>query len=253
MAETIKLEIEKRVAAGSAAARRLRNEGIVPGTISTEKGVAESVQFNGHGFDMILKRHRGENLVIDLHTGDGAPRKVLLKEVQHDPVYDKVLHADFVEVSLTRKIRVDVTLVLTGEPIGVREQGGMLDQLLREVEVECLAADIPEIIELDVSAMSIGNVLRVSDLKVPASLHILTGVEVAVASVILPRMEEEKPAEEAAAEGAEPEVVGEKEKKEKEGEAAAQPEKGKEKGDKAAPKAEKAEKAEKKGGKEKAK
>jgi large subunit ribosomal protein L25 len=246
MAETIKLEIGTRVASGSAAARRLRNTGVVPGTISTEKGVAESVQFDGHVFDMILKRHRGENLVIDLSAGGGAPRKVLLKEVQHDPVYGKVLHADFVEVSLTRKIRVDVTLSLVGEPIGVREQGGMLDQLLREVEVECLAVDIPEVIELDVSGMSIGHVLRISDIKVPANLTMVTGPEVAVASVILPRMEEEKPEEAVAAEGAEPEVVGEKDKKEKEGEAAAAPEKGKEK-------AEKPEKGEKKGAKEKAK
>jgi large subunit ribosomal protein L25 len=252
MAETIKLEIGNRVAAGSAAARRLRNTGVVPGTISTEKGIAESVQFDAHGFDMILKRHRGENLVIDLHVGGGAPRKVLLKEVQHEPVYGKVLHADFVEVSMTRKIRVHVTLSLIGEPIGVREQGGMLDQLLREVEVECLVVDIPEVIELDVSGMSIGHVLRVSDLKVPPNLTIVTGIEVAVASVILPRLEEEKPEEEVAAEGSEPEVIGEKDKKE--GEAGATPEKG-EKAEKGKEKPEKGkekpEKAEKKGGKEK--
>jgi len=164
----------------------------------------------------MLKHHKSESLILDLKLDEGISKKVLLKEVQHDPVSDAVIQGELVDVSMTRKMRVNIPIILIGEPFGVTQEGGVLEQVLRELAVECLPGDMVETIEVDVSALKIGDSLMVRDIKVDPKLAVLSDANMAVASVTLPQLEEEPvAAAEAGAEAAaaEPEVIG-KEKKE---------------------------------------
>lgn len=183
---------------------------------------ARTLQLNLHDFEQVLRGHAGEHLLMDLEIPGEATLKVLLKEVQHHPVSGRMIHADFHEVSMTDKLRVELPLRLVGEPVGVSQQGGILEHLIRQVAVECLPTDIVERVDLDVSGLSIGDSLTVADVKLdPARYTILTSKDVAVATVAAPRIEEEPVAAEAvvgeAAEG-EPEVITEKKEGEEEGE-----------------------------------
>lgn len=209
MSEESKLVASPRAAAGSAASRRLRKEGWLPAIVKTEDNECRPIRLSCHDFELMLHRHMSENLILDLAVEGDNARKVLLKEVQHDPLTGKPLHADFLEISMTRKMRVPVTITLVGEPVGVTQDDGLLEHMLRELEVECLPTDLIEEIEADVSAMQIGDTLQVSDLQVGPKLTVVTPGDMAVASVLAPRMVEEEEAAEEAAEGAEPEVIGE--------------------------------------------
>lgn len=227
MAIETKLIARKREVSGSSASRRLRREGWLPCIVNNEKGKSELIQMNRHDFELMLQHHRSESLILDLEIDSGKPERVLLKEVQRDAVTDETLHADFVGISMMKKMRVHVPIVLVGEAVGVKDEGGVLDHLLRELEIECLPGDLVEAIEIDVSELRIGNVRLVSELILDPKLTVLTAGDVAVAGVSMPRIEEEVVPEEAV-EKAEPEVIGEEEKKE-EGE-----EEGKEKGQRSA-------------------
>ncbi|MBN1558518.1 MAG: 50S ribosomal protein L25 [Lentisphaerae bacterium] len=210
MAKEVTLNAKPRTATGSSEARRLRHQGLLPGIISTRDGQAELIQLDRHDFEVMLHHHASENMMVDVVVGDAAPRRVLLKEVQHNTLTDSVLHVDFVEVSLTEKMRVRIPVELVGEAAGV-EAGGTLEHLLRELEVECLPGDLVERIEADVSGLQIGDNLLVGDLNVGSQFTVVTPSDIAVAGVAAPREEEEAEAAEAeAAEGGEPEVIGEK-------------------------------------------
>lgn len=212
MPKTIQLEAQTRSRRGSANARRLRRQGLLPGVVCNPKGEAQSIQLQYHGFSELLRHHRGENLIIDLLV-EGAPaRKVLMREVQHDPVDDRLKHVDFVEISMTRKMRVRIPVVFSGEPVGVSQEGGILEHVLRELEVECLPADLADSILVDVSALKLGGALLVRELTIDPKLRVITLPDQAVAIVSAPK-EEEVVAAVAEAAAAEPEVIG-KEKKE---------------------------------------
>lgn len=186
---------------------------MLPGVIYNSKGQASSIQLDMHDFEMLLHSHTSENLIIDMEIDGGAPKKALLKEVQHDPVDGDVVHADFVEISMTKKMRVRILLRLVGEPVGVSQEGGVLEHLHRELEVECLPTDLVEEIDVDVSGLHIGDTILVRDLKIDTKFSVLAAPEVPVASVSAPRMEEEPVAVETT-EGVEPEVIGETERAE---------------------------------------
>ena len=209
MPEYVKLAAQQRAASGSAAARRLRREGWLPAVINNEKGESVGVKLNRHGFEMLMRHHASENLIADVEVEGASPKRVLLREVQHDPVTDTVIHVDFVEISMTRKMKVNIPIELVGAAAGVHE-GGILDHHLRFVEIECLPSDLVESLPVDVTALKIGDALRVSDIKLPAGLTVLTPGDMSVASVALPREEEEVPAEAAAEGAAEPEVITER-------------------------------------------
>jgi len=212
MAEEIRVAATSREETGTGDARRLRRAGWLPGVINDEKGQSRLIKLNLHDFDVMLHHHTSENLMINVDV-DGKPGgKVLLKEVQHHPLTGEVLHVDFVEVSMTRKMRVEMPIVLTGEPVGVAQEGGIMEQMLREVEVECLPQDLIEHFEVDVSHLGIGDALMVGDLTVSDAFTLITAPDVAVAAVAAPRIEEEvAPVEEGeeAAEGEEGEGAGE--------------------------------------------
>jgi len=211
------LVAESRTESGSGAARRLRKQGWLPGIINNDKGEARMIRVNLHDLEQRLRHHTGENLVLDVSVDGGNPAKVLLREVQHDGLTGGLLHADFVEVSMTRKMRVRIPIILRGEPVGATAEGGILEQLLRDVEVECLPGDLIESLELDVSELHLGKRLLVSDLTIGPKLTLLTSKDIAVAAVLAPKEEEEvAPAEGEAAATTEPEVIA-KGKEEEEG------------------------------------
>ncbi len=208
MSETIVVRAERREARGSAAARRLRRAGRIPAIVYSEGRPGEPVWLNAHDFGLMLQHHRGEHMLVNLEL-EGVRRTVLLKEVQHHPLNSSVLHVDFYEVSMTRRIRVEVPLRLVGDPVGVTQQGGILDHLLRSVEIECLPGDIPEEITVDVSSLAVGHHLSVGDIRLdPARYRILTARDIAIAAVSMPKAEEAAPAAAATEEAAaEPEVL----------------------------------------------
>ena len=121
----------------------------------------------------ILKSAAGENTLFDLEIG-GTRRKVILKEFQREPLRGKLLHADFYEVALDKKLEVKVHIELQGTPVGVKLEGGIVDFVTRELEIECLPADIPEKVLVDISHLDLGKRLRVSDLKLSAKIELLT-------------------------------------------------------------------------------
>ena len=236
----IVVSAKNRTETGKNTNRRLRVQGLIPGVLygSAKKPVPVSVSPKEIG--SILRSKTGENTLFDLDL-DGSRRKVILKEFQVEPIKGALLHADFYEVALDKALQVSVHVELVGTPVGVKVQGGIVDWVTRELEVECLPADIPEKISVDISALEIGKHVRVADVAVPDKVKILTEDDVVIAHVVAPRAEEVAvAATEAAptAEGgaAEPEVI-------KKGKATAEGEAAEEKGaDKPEKKAEKKEK-----------
>lgn len=218
MANEILLSASLRATSGTAAARRMRRAGIMPAVLCDEHGNATSIQLDTHGFEKMLTKHSGENLLITLVVDGAEARKVLLREVQHDPLRGSARHADFVQVSLTRKMRITVPIELTGEPVGVTQQGGVLEQLLREIEIECLPGDLIEELVVDVAALKLGESLHVRDLAIGSALTILDDGDVAVATVASMIAEEASDVAAAADGKPEPEVItARRDEKEKEG------------------------------------
>ena len=192
-------------------ARRLRRSGIIPAVVYGAGKEARLIQFNAHDFDQAMKGHRGEHILMDLEVGGDKPLKVLLKEIQHHPVSHKIIHADFNEISMTKKLRIDIPIKLVGDPVGVIQQGGVMESIMRSIEVECLPTDLVESFSLDVSGLHIGESLLMADIRLDASKYTLLSLpDQAIVKVAAPKAEEEV-APAAAAEGvAEPEVITEK-------------------------------------------
>ena len=246
MKET-KLTAKTRAEKGSASAGRLRRTGSFPAVVYGEGRPGLDIQLNEHDFVVMLRTHRSENMIVDLTVeGRAQPMKVMVKAMQHHPLTGRVIHVDFYEVSMTRKIEIDVPVKLVGVPTGVANEGGILEHVLRTLAVQCLPGDLIEEFELDVADLHIGKTLRVRDVPVDAAKYkVLSDPDQVVAAVAAPRTEEEEKAAtetDAATAAAGPEVLTEK--KEEDGEAGA--EKGKEAKAPAAKDAAKAPAAEKK-------
>ena len=212
MKET-KLTAKPRVGKGSGEAGRLRRTGWFPAVVYGEGRPGVDIQLNEHDFVMMLRTHRSENMIVDLVVeGTEKPYKVMLKAMQHHPITGRVIHLDFYEVSMTRKIEVELPVKLVGVPTGVANEGGILEHVLRALTVQCLPGDLIEEFELDVSALSVGKTLRVRDMKIDAAKYrIMDDPDQVIAAVAAPRTEEEEKAEaDAAATAAGPEVLTEK-------------------------------------------
>jgi large subunit ribosomal protein L25 len=228
---------ESRTENGKNANRRLRSRGMIPGVLYATGKPAQPVQVSPGQIGTILKSAAGENTIFDLDIA-GKRRKVILKEFQREPLRGKLLHADFYEVALDKKLQVNVHIELEGTPVGVKLQGGIVDFVTRELEIECLPADIPEKVTVDISHLELGKHLRVSDLKLSDKIEVLVEPDVVIVHVVHPRAEEvaaeAAPVEGAATEAAaaEPEVIKKGKTDKVEGEAAeAKPDKA-EKGEK---------------------
>ncbi|MDN5346482.1 MAG: large subunit ribosomal protein [Clostridia bacterium] len=179
------IEAVKRAETGTGKARRLRRKGMLPGVLYGRKAGNVPVAVSLKEMENILARE-GEGVLLQLRLREDGQVKdyaALLREVQRDPLRGTLLHADFHQISMEEKLRVTVPVVLVGEARGSKE-GGILQHGIREVEVECLPADLPESIEVDVSDLGVGDHLEVGDLKVPAGVKILTEAEAVVATVV---------------------------------------------------------------------
>jgi len=222
---TLALKSERRSDVGKGVARKLRMTGRIPAVYYGRGEAPIPLVVGLKELEEVIHSAEGSNVIVDLRVGgDASPeRKALIREIQRDPVGGTILHLDLMHISLTEQIIVEVPIVLLGTPTGVKDGGGILEHLLREVEVECLPTDIPSKLEIDVSALNIGDSLHVSDLKADR-VTIKTDATRAIAAVVPPTiLEEVKPAEEAVV--AEPELV--KDKKDEEEEEGEKPEAGK--------------------------
>ena len=236
------LNAVKREEFGKNAMRRLRRSGFIPavlyGGASRDDGgrpVATPIAVDPKVLGRILHSGLGANTLIGLHLGDEQSR-VMLREYQLDPVTHALLHADFFRVALDKRVKVTIPVVIKGEARGVKQQGGLLDFVHREIEIECLPADIPESVEVEVSELMLHQAIRLRDLAENARWTPLDDADTLLVHVIAPKAEVEAPTPEAAAAAAtatpaEPEVI-KKGKAEKEEEAAAPEEEKKEKREK---------------------
>ena len=240
------LEAQPRAAGNKNEARRVRRSGKIPGVLYGAGKQALSVSLDPRQISRILHSKSGYNTIFDLALESGEHTKAMIVDWQYEPIKGHLLHVDLKRIAMDQKLRVNVPIVLKGEAAGVKQQGGILEHVAREVEIECLPTDIPAFIEADVSELVFGKVLRVADLPRSDKLKFLSDPNQPVAHVISVKEEvaptPEAAAAEAAAAPAEPEVIkkGKQETEEEGAEAAAA-----EKPEKAA-KPEKSEKKEKK-------
>jgi large subunit ribosomal protein L25 len=191
-------------------ARRVRREGKVPAVVYGAGKQSISVSVDPRQVSRILNSRTGHNTVFDLAM-DGERTKAMIVDWQYEPIKGSLLHIDLKRIAMDQKLKVNVPIALVGEPEGVKTQGGILEQIFREVEVECLPGDIPNSVELNVSALIFGMVLRVSDLPVNPKVKFTSDPNQPVAHVITVKEEEVPTADavagEAAAAPAEPEVI----------------------------------------------
>jgi large subunit ribosomal protein L25 len=197
--ETIEINVEAREGRGKGAARSIRREGGLPGTLYGRKRSALPVVVNAKEFDTRVAALEGSHLVRILSTNpDINGSLALVKEVQRDPVSRSLLHADLYEVDMDAKLRIPIPLHFVGRAEGV-ELGGILQPIRREVEVICLPASIPEFIEVDVSPLGFHDAIHVSELEVPNGVEIPYDSDFALVTVLPPVVEEVKVATEEAA------------------------------------------------------
>jgi large subunit ribosomal protein L25 len=214
MAKEIRMKAAVRPELGSTAARRLRRTGVLPAAVKRLSGASESLGLDAHAFENTMRHHSGDTLLVTLDLG-GTDVPTLLREVQHDVISGLAIHADFGEISLTKKLRVSILLKLVGEADGVKNGGGILEQTLRHVDIECLPADLVESVDVDVSALKLGQALTVGALTLGPAFTMLTHASISVATVVAPVAEEVVAAVEGAAEaGAEPAVIAKGKKEE---------------------------------------
>ncbi|MBU1090228.1 MAG: 50S ribosomal protein L25 [Candidatus Omnitrophica bacterium] len=221
MAELL-LEAQPREEIGKSKVKDLRGSGFIPAVIYANGKKPMALKVSSHDLIRLIHQHRIEGVIINLKIkGDkGKSQPCLIKEIQYHPVHDHILHVDFNEISLTEVIKVNIPVSAKGEPIGVKQEGGSLEHVLWEIEVECLPTDIPEKIEVDVSLLKIDEGIQVKDLSIPPAVKVLNDPDALVLSVI-PPMKEEVPVEPIEGEevSQEPEVIKEKKEVEAEGEA----------------------------------
>ncbi len=216
--DQIRIKAEPRSEQGTGAVRRLRKTGMIPGSVmKMKKGGTELIKLPAHDFMMAMRGHASKQLLVTLDM-DGKEVPALMREMQNDVLAGTPIHVDFSEVSLSEKVRVTVPLHLVGEPVGVKIGGGVLEQVLRTIDVDCLPTDIAESFDVDVSGLGLDQTLFVRDLKLGDEQTVVTHGELAVAVVKAP---DDVPVASAASAGGEaakaPEVI----KKGKEDEAAA--------------------------------
>jgi large subunit ribosomal protein L25 len=222
MAQTVSLSATTRQANGKGGARQTRFRGKVPAVIYGHGRDTQSLELEAKALEKALHGIEPASTIIELSV-DGKTAKTLIREIQRHPIRPDIIHVDFFEIHASEKVKLKVPVHLVGNPDGVRNAGGVLDQVTREVEIEVLPENIPDRVELDVTALKIGDSLHVRDLTIP-NARILTDTDLTIATVVPPRAEEvATPTPEAATEVAEPELIRKvREGEEEEGEAAAE-------------------------------
>jgi large subunit ribosomal protein L25 len=211
--------VTPREATGKEIAKKLRRAGKLPAVLYGEGKPSVSLTVDEKGLLEILKSKSGRRSIINFELeGSGQKRFVIVKDYQLNPLDGRLTHADFLRIDMAKTLRVKVPVHTTGEAAGVKQQGGVFELIAHEVEVECLPADIPEEIRIDISALMINQAIHYSDLKLGDKVKLTAhDLEQPLAHVTAPRAAEEEVAPAEGAEAAEPEVIA-KGKKDEEGE-----------------------------------
>lgn len=182
------------------AARRVRAKGRIPAVVYGAAQAPQAIELDPKQITRILHSEAGHNSIFDLEvSGSDAKTKAMIVDWQYEPIKGNLIHIDLKRIALDKPIRVEVPIVLVGTPAGVKVQGGILDQVLREVEVECLPGDIPSHIDVDVSALVFGTVIRVSDLEHGGKMKFLTDASSTIAHLVAVKEETAVSAEDALA------------------------------------------------------
>jgi len=197
--ETVEVQIERRTGNRKGEARKLRRGGKVPAVLYGPKRATASIAVQTEEFERKIGHLEGSHLIRLVHDGGKGDaelhdRMVLVRDLQRHPVTGAVLHADFYEVDLTERLTVSVPLRFVGKPVGVVE-GGILQPIQREIEVECLPTEIPQYIEVDVSPLGIHEAIHLGELKLPEGVTAVGDPQQALVTVLPPTVEEAKPAE----------------------------------------------------------
>jgi large subunit ribosomal protein L25 len=224
--ETVEAQPRAAESRGKNEARRVRVTGNIPAVIYGAKKESVAVTVNPKQITKILASDTGHNTIFDLQL-NGGKEKVMIVDWQYDPIKSRLLHIDLKRIDMAKAIRVSVPIELVGESAGVKQQGGIMDQVLREVEIECLPSDIPSHIDVDVSQLVFGEVIRVKDLAHGGKLKFITDEDQAVAHITTVKEEvvatPDAAAADATAAPAEPEVIKKGKLETEEGSAPAAP------------------------------
>src|SRR5213082_2465711 len=230
MAKQVKLAAERRETTGRSAMRKLKGRGIIPAIVYGGKDKPQPLQVSRRDINVMLSHASGENILVELEiAGEKSSRMAMIQEIQHSPLGGDVLHVDFHAVSMDEKIEADVPLEATGIANGVKNFGGLLEQSLRVLALECLPRDLPDRIAVDISQLNIGDSIHVRDIQLPSGVTAKVPADLTAFSVLAPVVEEVPVAVEAEAGAAGPEVITEKKE---EGEATGAAPAAKEKGPK---------------------
>jgi large subunit ribosomal protein L25 len=195
-----------RAGTGKGAARTLRRDGRIPAVIYGHAREAQSLSIGERELGKLLSRIAAESTVVELNV-DGTVALTLIREIQRHPVREHVMHVDFQELVAGEAVAVSVPIVLVGVPDGVRTGGGVLDQIMRELEIEVDPSSIPNHIDVDVSHVAIAHALHVRDIVLPPGVKVLDDLDLTVCVVAIPKVVEEAAPAEPTETGAEPELI----------------------------------------------
>ncbi len=191
MAKQVKLTATRRSGIGRSAVRKIKAQGSVPAVIYGGKTQPELLQVAKRDISNMLSRASGENILVELEIdGESGGRLALVQEVQHSPLGGDILHVDFHAVSLDEMIEAEVPLEPTGTAEGVKTFGGLLEQNVRSLEIECLPRDLPDVITVDVSHLNIGDAIHVREIKLPEGVTTSVPADLTAFSVLAPTVEE---------------------------------------------------------------
>ncbi len=210
MAIQLKINAQSRAEVGRNAVKKIKAAGFVPAVIYGAKDAAQNLQIVERELAQLLGHATSESVLVEVNIKEGGTRTALISEVQHHPVSGAILHVDLHAVAMDELFTVEVSVETVGEPAGVKTGGGVLEVILRTLEIECLPSDLPEAITVDVSNLQIGDSLHVRDLALPKGVVVLNDAELTVAHVAPPTVEEEPAAPSTAEAGAQPEFISEK-------------------------------------------
>jgi large subunit ribosomal protein L25 len=211
MAKQVRLKVEPRTNVGRSAVRKLRARGLIPAVIYGSNDKPQPLQVTARDINAMMSKASGENVLVELEiAGEGSSRTALVQEVQHSPVGGEIRHVDFHAISMDEMIQAEVPLESTGIAIGVKTFGGLLEQSLRALAIECLPGDLPDRITVDVSQLNIGDSIHVRDIQFPTGVTPKVQPDLTAFSVVAPVVEEEPVVAEAEVAAAGPEVITEK-------------------------------------------
>lgn len=191
MAQSV-INVKRRVRMGKSGSKAIRNEGNIPAVIYGKGSESISIVVNPTELKEALSTDAGENTLLEMHIKDGdkeIKKLSLLREVQMDYITNKSIHLDFMELDMNKSFSLKVPVKIVGRPIGVHEEKGLLEEILREIEIECLPSDIPNVFEVEVSELHINDSIHVRDIEVSDKINVLDDPSSTVVTILTPRVE----------------------------------------------------------------